>query len=50
VSAAPVPAPAAAVPPAAADRTPAMGSGPELITPSRPPVDHHGDTGSSSAA
>ena len=27
----------------AADVTPASGPGPELITPSRPPVDHHGD-------
>lgn len=34
----------------AAETTPASGSGPELITPSRPPVDHHGDPGSSSAA
>jgi sec-independent protein translocase protein TatB len=34
----------------AADITPATGTGPELITPSRPPVDHHGDPGSSSAA
>jgi sec-independent protein translocase protein TatB len=50
MSEAPVPAPAPAEQPAAVDRTPAAGSGPELITPSRPPVDHHGDTGSSSAA
>jgi sec-independent protein translocase protein TatB len=34
----------------AADVTPAPGTGPELITPSRPPVDHEGDAGSSSAA
>ena len=44
---APEPAPQEAF---AADITPATGSGPELITPSRPPVDHHGDPGSSSAA
>jgi Tat protein translocase TatB subunit len=48
---APVPeAPAPAVKPAAADRTPAEGTGPELITPSWPPVDRPGDPGSSSAA
>ncbi len=51
----PAPEPASAPEPApqkafAADITPAAGSGPELITPSRPPVDHHGDPGSSSAA
>ena len=36
--------------PVAAEVTPAAGTGPELITPSRPPVDHQGDPGSSSAA
>jgi sec-independent protein translocase protein TatB len=47
------PSPAPSQPPKgsfAADITPAPGTGPELITPSRPPVDHHGDPGSSSAA
>lgn len=54
----PPPAPAAEVPPTgppspaafAADVTPAPGTGPELITPSRPTTDHEGDAGSSSAA
>jgi sec-independent protein translocase protein TatB len=51
----PTPAPEAAPAPSprgafAADVTPAPGTGPELITPSRPPVDHQGDPGSSSAA
>ncbi len=36
--------------PVAAEVTPSAGTGPELITPSRPPVDHQGDPGSSSAA
>lgn len=51
-SASPAPAPPPSPSPAAftADVTPAPGTGPELITPTRPPAGHEGDAGSSSAA
>jgi Tat protein translocase TatB subunit len=43
----PAPSPKAAF---TADVTPAPGTGPELITPTRPTADHEGDAGSTSAA
>lgn len=49
-TAAPSPSPAPAPAAFAAEVTPAPGTGPELITPTRPRAGHEDDTGSSSAA